>query len=177
MQQPHRTFLLCKRSDAVTVLLKVCRLQVNLNPTHVVMNFGNWFMKETEAIKFPSLPAVCEFLNGDHAFKVVWQTTTPQWYLNSTAADHHVHIPEACSLPDSMVLHRGPIAFALAQDLYKWQDLFHDMKHFSPPAYHAFNGALLDMITHGGNETRVQKADAPQSYTIGSRQGASAGRY
>lgn len=126
------------------------------------MNFGRWFKDETDESKFPPLQETCEFLNGDHPFQVIWQTTTPQWYLDDPSDDHHVHIPERCSLPDSMVLHRRRIAMALRDHLNVWKPLFHDMIHFAPPAYHAFNGALVDMLSGGDNETGVQLAAAPQ---------------
>lgn len=98
------------------------------------MNFGTWFRDETDASKFPPLQEACEYLKGDHPFQVIWQTTTPEWYLDDTAADHHVRVPERCNLPDSMVLHRGRIFKGLSEHLNEWSALFHDMKHFAPPA-------------------------------------------
>ena len=48
-----------------------------------------------------------------------------------------------------MVLHRGLGFKALSEALDQWSPLYHDPLHFAPPAYHAFNGALLDMIMGG----------------------------
>lgn len=109
----------------------------------------------------PYVPDVCEFLNGEHAFKVIWQTTTPKWSIGDTITDHHLHVPHVCNLDPSMVLHRGLVFKALSEALDQWTPLFVDDKHKNPPAYHAFNGALLDMIV--GEASGVgEQGSAPQ---------------
>ena len=109
----------------------------------------------------PYLPDVCKFLNGEHPFKVIWQTTTPKWSVGDTITDHHLHVPHVCNLDPNMVLHRGLVFKALSEALDQWTPLFADDKHPNPPAYHAFNGALLDMIVGEGAEDEEQST-APQ---------------
>ena len=131
---------------------------MNLNPTHIVLNFGLWMTGALRGCghspgqRCPYWPEFCEFLNGEHPFKVIWQTTTPKWSTGDTIIDTHLHVPHVCKLDPSMVVHRGLVFKALSETLDQWTPLFHDDLHFAPPAYHAFNGALIDMI--GGGAAR-----------------------
>lgn len=95
---------------------------------------------------------LCQFMHSEHSFKVIWQTTTPKWNIGDTVMDHHLHVPYVCSLKPSMVLHRGLVFKALSEELGVWSDLYHDVMHFTPQPYHAFNGALVDMIIDGKKE-------------------------
>jgi hypothetical protein len=136
-------------------------VQINLQPTHVVMNYGFWMMESNRdcgrghGSLCPYLEEICEFLNGEHAFKVIWQTTTPKWNIGDTILDHHLHIPFACHLDPDMVLHRGLVFKALSEEMGRWTELYHDVKHFAAPAYHAFNGVLLDMMVRSQNISHV----------------------
>ena len=67
-----------------------------------------------------------------------------------------------------MVLHRALIFKALSETLDQWTPLYHDPLHFAPAAYHAFNGALLDMIVgseavNGKNATAEPQDDVEYS--------------
>ena len=133
-------------------------MQTNLHPTHVILNYGHWMTGSSRDCGFkapfshcPYLPDVCEFLTGTHPFKVFWQTTSPRFDVGDTITDHHLHIPHACNLDQRMVLHRGLAFRGLEPDTEKQQWLFHDKLHLAPPAYHAFNGLLLDMVTKGAS--------------------------
>lgn len=130
---------------------------MNLNPTHVVVNFGLWMTGSTRGCglargqRCPYLPDLCALLTADHEFKLIWQTTTPKWSTGDTITDNHLHVPHACHLDPSMVLHRGLVFKALSEAMNQWTPLFHDDMHFAPPAYHAFNGALLEKIMGGAD--------------------------
>lgn len=141
-------------------------MQINLRPTHLVFNFGLWLEwtprgcgleQPSQGMPCPYFPDFCDFMKGDNPFKVFWMTTTPKWVIGDTILDHHLHIPYVCNLNSSMVLHRGLAVKALAAQVEsagrKWKELFHDHMHFTPVAYHAFNGMLLDMIRSGENNT------------------------
>ena len=52
----------------------------------------------------------------------------------------------------SMVLHRGLAFTGLEPDPTKQQWLYHDALHLAPPAYHAFNGVLLEMVIDGASD-------------------------
>lgn len=137
-------------------------LQKNMLPTHVVINYGVHVWGggrdcgQHEGDTCPFLPRTCEFLTADHPFRVIWQTTPPKQDIGNTLTERHRHIPHACQLDPSMVLHRGLAIDAIEHDRLQWGPLFHDVLHFAPVAYHAFNGVLLDMITCLGHEADAQ---------------------
>lgn len=131
-------------------------LQENMLPTHVVANYGLWLagtdkecgLREGQAC--PYVPQVCEFLTGEHDFRVIWQTSTPKVHHTDTAGEigmaHHLHIPRVCKLAPSAVINRGELLHALAPDAAERKELYHDETHFTPAPYHAFNGYLVEMI-------------------------------
>ena len=142
---------------SATVSPPILPLQENLRPTHVLLNFGLWFhgiepkcgQQEGEA-RCPYWPKVCQWLNGEHPFKVIWQTTTPKQDIGNTLIEHHLHIPHVCSLDPRSVLHRGQVLYALEPDDSARDRFYHDRLHFAPEAYHAFNGLLLEMVSGAG---------------------------
>lgn len=135
-------------------------LQLNMRPTHVVMNFGLSLIttdhdcgkKEEDKHRLcPYIPQVCEFLTHKQPFHVIWQTTTPKLKDSRTSLSigegHHLHIPQQCNLTAAAVLNRVEILSEMEPDHLKRMELYDDHMQLRPEAYHAFNGRLMDMIT------------------------------
>lgn len=137
-------------------------LQENLRPTHMVLNYGQAMAVYKRDCGYkapfshcPDVAEVCEFLNGEHEYQVLWQTTTPRVDRGDTLMDTHMHIPHACSMDPRKVLHRGLVVSALEPNVTERGDLYLDIVNFSPLANHAFNGLLLEKIMSGKSEERL----------------------
>jgi hypothetical protein len=153
----------CPRSpmlerDASCAPSKLLVLQNTMLVTHVVMNYGLWLDStdkecgQHEHDTCPFVPQVCEFLTGEHPFRVIWQTTTPRVHesndYGSIAPGHHLHIPLACDLDPSVVINRGKLLHTLEENAEERKKLYHDEAHFSPEPSHVFNGYLMHMIAN-----------------------------